>query len=427
MDFSAVVISSRRFFVVFYEFGEAMTLFIIISFILILGLQIMLLYREGVLNEYKLFISAVILSTLTLGIRAFLLTYESGDYLSFLAPWTQFLRENGGFAALRYNLGNYNPPYMYFLALFSYFKISELYLIKITSIVFDVLLAWACMKLLSLFTDSKAKLLSVFFVVLLFPTVLLNGAYWAQCDSIYTFFGVYALYLGLNKKGAASMVSLAASLAFKLQAVFIIPAFFPLLLAKKLKWRDIFVFPLAYIVFMLPAVIEGRPFFETLTLYFSQAGTVGTAMNYNAPSLTSIFSFNENSSSLLVIAAFILVLIVYAVSFLKRRELDNRLLLGLTLLLAMGIPFLLPHMHDRYFFMSGMLAIVLAMTDMRFVPVPIFAELASLHCYYAYFNGYYLVAPRHGGELMIFALALTVIYIIFSGKSKKDNFFEIKA
>ena len=42
---------------------------------------------------------------------------------------------------------------------------------------------------------------------------------------------------------------------------------------------------------MLPAVIAGAPLWDTLTLYFSQAGTVGDAMNYNAPSFTSMFSW----------------------------------------------------------------------------------------------------------------------------------------
>ena len=119
--------------------------------------------------------------------------------------------------------------------------------------------------------------------MLYLPTVVANGAYWAQCDSIYAFFGIFALYLGLSEKGVGAMISLAACLAFKLQAVFIIPVFFILLLAKKIRWTQLLVFPAAYIVFMLPAVIAGAPLWDTLTLYFSQAGTVGDAMNYNAP------------------------------------------------------------------------------------------------------------------------------------------------
>ena len=400
-----------------------MDTFTAVCLIMIFALALLLLWREKLFESKALFAAAFAFTALAFVIRASLLDFESGDYLTFLAPWTQFFRDNGGFAALRYSLGNYNPPYMYFLALFSYFDISELYLIKLLSVLFDVLLAWACMKLLGLYTGSRAQLLGVFLAVLFLPTVVINGAYWAQCDSIYAFFGIYALYLGLRGRGCASMVSLAACLAFKLQAVFIIPVFFILLLAKKLRWRQLLVFPAAYIVFMLPALLAGRPFVETMTLYFAQAGTVGDAMNYNAPSLTSMFRWSgstESRSMLLIAAAFALVLASYAVAAVKRRELDDTVFLGFALLLAMGIPYLLPHMHDRYFFISGVLALVLAFRDRRFFPIPLLAELASLHCYYAYFVRYYLVHPRIGGIFMLIALLLTAAYIIvhMSGKRK---------
>ncbi len=420
MNFSAVAITGQPLFCLF---GVLMDTFTAVCLIMIFALALLLLWREKLFESKALFAAAFAFTALALVIRASLLDFESGDYLTFLAPWTQFFRDNGGFAALRYSLGNYNPPYMYFLALFSYFDISELYLIKLLSVLFDVLLAWACMKLLGLYTGSRAKLLGVFLAVLFLPTVVINGAYWAQCDSIYAFFGIYALYLGLRGRGCASMVSLAACLAFKLQAVFIIPVFFILLLAKKLRWRQLLVFPAAYIVFMLPALLAGRPFVETMTLYFAQAGTVGDAMNYNAPSLTSMFQWSGNTeswSTLLIAAAFALVLASYAVAAVKRRELDDTVFLGFALLLAMGIPYLLPHMHDRYFFISGVLALVLAFRDRRFFPIPLLAELASLHCYYAYFVRYYLVHPRIGGIFMLIALLLTAAYIIvhMSGKRK---------
>ena len=412
MNFSAVAITGQPLFCIL---GVLMEPFTAVCLIMILALALLLLWREKIFESKTLFAAAFAFTALALVIRASLLDYQSDDYLTFLAPWTQFFRDNGGFAALRYSLGNYNPPYMYFLALFSYFDISELYLIKLLSVLFDVLLAWACMKLLGLYTDSRAKLLGVFLAVLYLPTVVINGAYWAQCDSIYAFFGLFALYLGLRGRGCASMVSLAACFAFKLQAVFIIPVFFILLIAKRIRWRELLVFPAAYIVFMLPALIAGRPFIETMTLYFSQAGTVGDAMNYNAPSLTSMFRWSGNTegpSMLLIAAAFALVLAAYAVAAVKRRALDDTVILGFALLLAMGIPYLLPHMHDRYFFISGVLALVLAFRDVRFFPVPLLAELASLHCYYAYFVRYYLVQPRIGGEFMLIALLLTAAYII---------------
>ena len=385
-----------------------------------------LLNKEGLLIKPAPIVIAVMLTALALVLRALVFGYETLDYQNFLTRWVDFFRQRGGWRALSEPVGNYNIPYLYFMALFSYSSVKDLYLIKLLSTVFDVLLAYSAMRLVSRWQKSAGLRLGCFFTVLLWPTVFLNSAVWAQCDSIYAFFGIFALYLGLSEKGVGAMISLAACLAFKLQAVFIIPVFFVLLLAKKLRWTQLLIFPAAYIVFMLPAVIAGAPLWDTLTLYFSQAGTVGDAMNYNAPSLTSMFSWSGDtakSARVLIIAAFLLVAAVYATAILLHKKLSDRVILGFSLILAMGIPYLLPHMHDRYFFIPGVLALVLAASDLRFAPVPVLAELASLHCYYAYFNRYYLVQPRIGGELMLAALLLCIAYTaVYVRKARK---FEI--
>lgn len=405
-----------------------MELFTIVSLALILIFALLLLRCEGLLYSNKAAIAAIILTAAALAVRGWLFPHESDDYLNFLHPWTEFFRDNGGFKALAFFPGNYNPPYMYFLAAFSYFGVNELYLIKALSVIFDVLLAWSCVKLLSIYTESKPRLLAVFFVILFLPTVVSNSAYWGQCDSIYTFFGIYALYLGLRGKGVGSMVSLAACLAFKLQAVFIIPMFFVLLLAKKIKWRHLLVFPAAYVAFLLPAVVMGAPFGDMLTLYFSQAGSVGDAMNYNAPSLTAMFTWGENtaeSAKMLIIAAFILIAAVYAAAIFYIKNLDDRVILGFALIMTIGIPYLLPHMHDRYFYIAGMLSVVLAMTDLWFSFAAVFAEMASINVYHAYLvdpssKVFYYFHPRVGSELMLAALLLSIAYaVVYIRKSRK--------
>lgn len=139
-----------------------MELFNLISLAVIFGVAMLLLYRQGIFRDKALLVCALVLTAAAMLIRGFYFDVQSDDYTTFLAPWTQFFRDNGGFKALAFFPGNYNPPYMYFLAAFSYFGISELYLIKLLSVLFDVLLAYGCMKLLSLYTGSKAKQLGVF-------------------------------------------------------------------------------------------------------------------------------------------------------------------------------------------------------------------------------------------------------------------------
>ncbi len=389
-----------------------MPLTVYIALALIYLLSLALLWREGLTKKRAEIIFPALIMLIIIVIRAFLFSHETDDYLDFLSPWVEFFRLNGGFKALGYPVGNYNPPYLYFLALFSYINISELYLIKLLSVLFDVLLAWACMKLLSVFTQKRGALLACFFAILLLPTVALNSAYWAQCDSIYVFFAVLSLYLAFSEKPVGSMISLAASLSFKLQAVFIISAFFFFLLSGKIKAKHILIFPVAYTVFLLPPVLFGRPFFEVLTQYFSQAGTAGDAMNYNSPSLFSMFGNLDSAiwAKPAVLAAFAFMLIILLFALLKRDSLSDKMILGLTLLLIIGIPFLLPHMHDRYFYMADVLSVVAAFTAPVFFPLPCLVQFASFLSYYAYLNMRYMMHPRVGGVCMLAALIITVVY-----------------
>ena len=127
------------------------------------------------------------------------------------------------------------------------------------------------------------------------------------------------------------MACMAASFAFKLQAVFLMPIFVVLLIARKVKLRHFLVFPLAYLALMLPAVLAGYPLLDTVTLYFDQMGTVGSGLNYNSP---SIFAFSRGvaneglASALGILAAFALMGAAFAWAWLRRSRLNNRAILA---------------------------------------------------------------------------------------------------
>lgn len=123
--------------------------------------------------------------------------------------------QNGGFKALHYPLGNYNIPYLYFLCLFSYSSINDLYLIKLLSIFFDVLLAYGAMMLLGKVKESIPARIACFFTVLFLPTVILNGSLWAQCDSIYVALAVLAIYFALDDRPILSVLFFTLILRFQ--------------------------------------------------------------------------------------------------------------------------------------------------------------------------------------------------------------------
>lgn len=381
-----------------------------------------LLYKSGVLdNTRRMLISALLLSAAFM-LRAACFPYETLDYRNFLTVWVDYFRQHGGFAALKYPVGNYNIPYLYFLALFSYSGIRDLYLIKLLSVFFDVVLAYAAMQLLSKCTDSIPRRLFCFFTVLFLPTVVLNGALWGQCDSSYTALAVLGIYLALDDRPVAAMISMALSFGFKLQAVFVMPVFAALWMNGKFKLKHFLVFPAAYIVLILPAVLLGRPFMDTLTLYFSQTGSIGSGMNYSSPSVFAILTevrdeARASTAAIMAAAVYMTALLVFA--WFRRDRLDSRAVVALSLLFAVGIPFLLPHMHERYFFAADVLSTVMGFAAPELIPLAACVQFASLLGYHAYLKMRYFLPMRYGAYALI--VVLVAVFVFFTMKNDEQK------
>lgn len=396
-------------------------------------LTVWLLYKTRLLRTPVYWVAAVALTLLAFAARYAVLDYVTLDYSDFLSRWVEYFRENGGFTALSRQIGNYNIPYLYFLALFSYSSINDLYLIKLLSILFDVLLAWGASLLLGRFTQSAARRMGVFFTVLMLPTVFLNGALWAQCDSIYVALALLGIYCALDDRPVIAMVLAALSFGFKLQAVFILPVYVVLWIYGKLNWKHFLIFPVTYVVLVIPAVLLGRPFIETLTLYFDQTSSIGTGLNYNSPSVYALFqytlpeAYNDLASKLGIVAAFVYMAAVLAVCFVFRSRLSDRAVLGAAVLLVIGIPFLLPHMHERYFFAADILSVALAFTAPMYAAAALLVQFASLLGYHAYLKMRYLLLMDRGAAALIAALILTAIYFVSELAAKNPKKPEIRS
>ncbi len=387
-----------------------------------------LLFRSGAITRLTHILVTVPLICAAFLIRYYLLPYESVDYQVFLTEWVSWFADNGGFSAMARPIGNYNIPYLYFLAAFSYLPIRDLYLIKSLSIFFDIILAWSVCRIVSLFNDNKWFRISAFFLVLLWPTVILNGACWGQCDSIYTALALLGLYCALSGKPVMSMICIALSFSFKLQAVFIMPVWAILLIAGKIKWKHILVFPLTYIVIVLPAVMLGRPFVETVTLYLGQLDSIGTGLNYNSP---SVFAFWDHKAppadpalltDLGIVLAFIFMAAVILICFIYRKRSTDKLIMLSAAILSTGIPFLLPRMHDRYFFPADITTLCLAFILPQTSPCAVLTLFASSLVYYAYLTHRYLLPFKYGSCALILSLLLLItVFCVMLRQSKSST------
>ncbi len=376
------------------------------------GLALVLLWAAGVFKKPVHVLCAVGLMAAAFALRARCMHYQSGDYTYFLSMWLDYFRANGGLAALRDPIGNYNVPYLTFLALISGSSLSDLHLIKLFSIFFDVVLAWSVMQIVGLFRHNPAWKLTAFFLVLFWPTVLLNGAYWGQCDSVYSAFAVLSIYLVLVGHPLLGVVSIGVAFSFKLQAVFIMPVFLLFWLTRRVKLWHAVAFPVTYVVMVLPAVIAGRGLLDALMIPFRQTSSIGTGLNYNAPSIFALITDVKNPefAAKLGIAAAALMIVLLAVWFwLHRDDCSDRALVLAAVLLAVAIPFLLPHMHDRYFFPADVLTLALAIAWPRLALPAALCEYASMVCYYGYLRQHYLLPLASGALVLIVALIFLAV------------------
>ena len=130
-------------------------------------------------------------------------------------------------------------------------------------------------------------------------------------------------------------------------------------------------------------------------------------------------------SKLAIISAFVFMLLILFVCYVNRSRLSSRAMLAAAVLLAVGIPFLLPHMHDRYFFAGDILTVVLAFACWKYAAVAPLCQFASLLGYHAYLKMRYLLPMSYGSWALILVLILAG-HMLFreleKGKGKKIEF-----
>ncbi|MBR6654263.1 MAG: conjugal transfer protein TraL [Oscillospiraceae bacterium] len=379
------------------------------------GLAFLALFRSKGEYKLKVLIPVIIVVYAMLLVRILFFDHETGDYLMFLKPWTQYFRENGGFAGLGRSIGNYNIPYLTFLALFSYIPVSELYLIKLLSVGFDLLLAVSIAKLVLTASGCCSRYLISFAVAMMLPTVLLNGSCWGQCDSIYGGLAVLSVYFILSDRPWHSMAALALAFAFKLQAIFIFPVFLVFLYTKKLKLFHLPLFPIVYFIAVSPAMLAGRGVLDTLLIYVNQGSTVGSSLNYNSPSVFSLF-YNVTDPSAYsragILGAFAFCALMFVLLFVLRKRLGSRALIFSAFIFALVVPLLLPHMHERYFFLADVLSLAAAFIIPKAAPVPLLCSFASLLGYHAYLKNRFLLLMHWGFYALALAAFIALLLII---------------
>jgi len=156
-------------------------------------------------------------------------------------------------------------------------------------------------------------------------------------------------------------------------------------------------------VTLLPAWLAGRPLVELLMTYPAQAGQYELLTLY-APNLYQwvpdgflLFLQGRLTDSLLLIYRIfslfgivftaLLVGLLCLVSWRSPVPLDKDVIVKLSLVSVLLLPFTLPHMHDRYFFAADVISIIYAFYWPKRFFIPIIVGAASLFSYVPFLFG----------------------------------------
>lgn len=347
-------------------------------------------------------------------IRWKLMPIESADFYGFLEKWMQTIRANGGIASLSLEISNYTSPYMYIMTLLSYVTTNDLYALKLVSVFFDYMASCAVFLILYHMTANVRKSILGMAVLLLSPTVILNSAYWCQCDIIYTCFLLYSFYYFLKDKSCKSMFLFAISFAFKLQSLFLLPFYIIMWLKKKtIKLIHLIWVPIIYVVSAMPAWIAGRDLKELLSVYINQSGYYpwGTLEYPNIYALLGevmpdLRHADEVSGAGTYMTIIMLGCIAYYL-YTKKVTLTQELMVTLALYTVAITVYGLPHMHDRYGFLIDLLAVIYGVYNVKKLPVVCGFVTISVLTYMPYLLGVHIVPIQY----LAIGLLVIIVYV----------------
>ncbi|WP_026488656.1 hypothetical protein [Butyrivibrio sp. XBB1001] len=330
--------------------------------------------------------------SIALLIRAYFIpiTEYSADYTICWYPWWLEYKEYGVIGGLGRTIGDYYVPYNLIVAFSSLFPMQPCYIMALFSILCDCLCSLYVYRFLTIpalekyISKKRAALIAV--CILYLPCMLLNGALWKQCDSVYTAFCVMFLYYMATEKYNKSIIAWTIGFAFKLQAIFLLPLVFLMyFIKKKFSFLTYLWIPFIFLLSGLPAILCGRSVWDTYGTYLFQTGE-GAAMMTNT---TNIYEFGFIDPKVCAMPAILItavVLVLYCYKFYTISErVDDKDIMMMATWISWTCYMFLPRMRQRYDFLAVvLLSVYLLAFEYSNVWIAIIVNVVSLAQYSRY-------------------------------------------
>jgi Gpi18-like mannosyltransferase len=281
--------------------------------------------------------------------------HATDDAIQHLIPWYVFARDHG-VAGLAEAFTNYTPFYSYLLLIAARFDwLGEpLSLVKAISAVFELGCAITVAQIVWRATKLPLRASLAFCAVWLAPTVIFNGAVWAESDSIWTYFTLVSIALFMRDRNGVASFAMAFSV--KAQGVFLGPFVLGMILRSRIHPAWLATVPGIYVVLAIPVLVAGRSLASVFAVYLDQAHTFNR--------------LTMNAANIWVLAGGLPYAIGVAV--------------GMVLAAASGLALSIFIARSRR---AGPESIALACLNPRYVPFAVIAQVDGVLSYLAFENG----------------------------------------
>jgi Gpi18-like mannosyltransferase len=421
----------------------------------------------GITLEFIDIFFAVAIIMLGLVARFAVFGMMSGDYELAFADWMKEIRnchaagvpyigvEPGG--ADHLSTFDYNCLYQYlivFLNLFNNGGGNDMFLVKMSDCIFDVVLAVTTFRIIYEMTRDSHKSMMAMGVMMVVPTVLLNSAAWAQNDAIYTSFLMLSFLSLLRKKDLRTWLYFAIAFCWKQQAIFLAPVLIIAWLRNKTKIRYILCVPVMYVLVIIPAAIAGalvpskvtvdiasladtgnvswisdfavngeslvlepvgRSFGSLLGIYGHQV-SMFSRLTMNYPNIyTIIYSDIDKTLRQMIITCgevFTVMLLGILAYYLYNKKFKDDKLFYLTLVVFVSqlVVYCLPCMHERYGYVAEVFAFIYGMFGFRRLILAIVLQFITLVTYTRFLWG--ASSSLTTANLVVFAFMLLGIILL---------------
>jgi len=353
------------------------------------------------------------LAMLAVGAHLAMLDIKPGRYTKVLEPLLGDMWNYELVTAAAWEDDGWSGVYLLIMALLSRVEtFSWLHAVKLIDMLCQCAAACAVLRLALLRGAKAYGAIAAMFACVLAPTMLMNAGLWAQCDATFAMLTLWGFVLLLEDKPLGGCVLWGLALGTKLQSAFLFPLLIVLFMKNRVQLRHVLALAAAAFLCQIAIVLDGQGVLNMIQRYAVQLENArwDLGLSDNMPNvymLMNVASVREFSGMGLYLGIASALLVVGAL-LRTHREVSGDVLTLSALLLACGLPLILPQMNARSLYLAGMLAFACAGNWRRMLCAGLI-EFVSL-C--AYMKAIFAFDVVNMNVLALLAIAVAVLVML---------------